>query len=198
MTGLHDMPFATTACTQYFTRAMLLQDEITALKQELHKERLAAAAANELRAAAVEQMHLAEQQHQQQLLQLEENVKGFKWKLWEVEADAARRDNAAHRAQQQQQQQQRQSKDAWKHMPIWADDEQQDVQASIGADIGVGPAAGAIAGTGGAASASWQGGAGEFSVQLVARPGLADQLEMLPEVVRLFELHRSTMSRSVV
>lgn len=168
-----------------------------ALKQQLNAERQAAAAAQELRAAAVEQLHLAEQQHQQQLLQLEENITGSKWKLWELEADAARRSNTGLDAQHQPQQQQ--CKDACKLEAVWPRDTQPDVMASKGGDAtGVNPVAGVTptaAGTGETASA---GSAGCFSVELVAQPGPADQLEMLPEVVRLFELHRSTMSRSVL
>jgi hypothetical protein len=179
-----------------------LQDDIVSLKQQLNMERQAAAAAQELRAAAVEQLHLAEQQHQQQLLRLEENVKGFKWKLWEVEADAsARRANTGFDTQQQQQQQQ-QSKYAWKLEAVGPRGREQDVMASDGEEVSGVEADAAVTstvgGAGGTASAAWAGSAGRFSVELVARPGAADQVEMLPEVVRLFELHRSTMSRAVV
>jgi hypothetical protein len=52
--------------------------------------------------------------------------------------------------------------------------------------------------SGRAADAGWAGRDGRFAVELVAHPGPADQLEMLPEVVRLFELHRSTMSSSIL
>jgi hypothetical protein len=113
----------------------VLQDEMAALKQQLSMERQAAAAAQELRAAAVEQLHLAEQRHQQQMQQMQEEVKGFKWKLWEVEADAARRDNRyGMQHQQQQQRQQLESRDAWKLGAVWPVDGEQDVRSARKSD----------------------------------------------------------------
>jgi hypothetical protein len=172
------------------------------LKQQLGAERQAAASAQELRAAAVEQLHLAEQRHQQQLQRLEENVKGFKWKLWEVEADAARWDYTGYDAQHQQQhrQQQLQSKDAWRLQAVWPADEEQDVRGArkFDGDAGMGMVVDDATGGGRAADAGWSSRDGRFAVELVERPGPADQLEMLPEVLRLSELHRSTMSSSIM
>jgi predicted secreted protein len=181
----------------------LLQDEIAALKQQLGAERQAAASAQEQRAAAVEQLHLAEERHQQQLQQMEENVKGFKWKLWEVEADAARRGYTGHDAQhqqQQQRQQQLQSKDAWRLQAVSPGDGGQDVRGArkVDGDAGMGMVVDDATGGGRAADAGWASRDGRFAVELVERPGPADQLEMLPEVLRLFELHRSTMSSSIL
>jgi hypothetical protein len=158
---------------------LLLQDEIAALKQQLSTERQAAASARELRAAAVEQLHLAEQRHQQQLQQMEENVKGFKWKLWEVEADAARPDHTGYDVQhQRQQRQQLESKDSWKLAAAWPADGEQDARSArtVDGDACAGGFVNHATGVAGAADAGWACRDGRFAVELVARSGPADQL----------------------
>lgn len=169
----------------------VLQDDISSLKHQLSVEQNAATAANELRAAAVQQLHLAEQHHQHQLQLLENELKQYKWRLWEYEAGRA---NVARHTEWSPA---LQDSSNWQAPAVWPGSDPytqgkgqiQELHSApcctTAADRCCEPLAVSAATAG---SSLCQ---GQLSVELVAIRG--PELDMLPEVAKLFELHRNTM-----